>query len=53
MKEEFNIEIYEGHCIIIDGDQKMLVDTGSPVTISNSDFTFFRKGNKIHKLFRE
>ena len=39
MKKEFNIEIYEGHCIIIDGDQKILVGTGSPMTISNSDFT--------------
>ena len=52
MKKEFNIEIYEGHCMIIDGDRKMLVDTGSPMTISNSDFTFLGKETQSVKTFQ-
>ena len=53
MKEEFNIEIYEVHCIIIDGDRKMLVDTGSPMTKFNSHFNFLGKKHNPNKLLKE
>ena len=51
MKKEFNIEIFEGHYIIINGDQKMLVEKGSPMTISKSDFTFLGKETQSVKTF--
>ena len=41
MTRTFDINLYDGHLIINDNDQKILVDTGSPVTIGRSDHFMF------------
>ena len=37
MNRTFNIDLYDGHLILIDDGKKILVDTGSPVTIGESN----------------
>lgn len=41
MTKTFDIYFYDGHLIINDNGQKVLVDTGSPVTIGRSDHFVF------------
>ena len=41
MTKTFDINLYDGHLIINNNGQKVLVDTGSPVTISRSDHFVF------------
>ena len=33
----YNIDIYDNHLILISNNGRYLIDTGSPVTISNSE----------------
>ena len=41
MTKTFEINLYDGHLIFNNNGQKVLVDTGSPVTISRSDHFVF------------
>ena len=41
MTKTFDINLYDGHLIFNNNGQKVLVDTGSPVTISRSDYFVF------------
>ena len=41
MSKTFDINFYDGHLIINNDGQKVLVDTGSPVTIGSSDHFVF------------
>lgn len=41
MTKTFDIDLYDGHLIINNDGQKVLVDTGSPVTIGSSDKFMF------------
>lgn len=47
MIKTFDINLYDGHLIFNNNGQKVLVDTGSPVTISRSDhFVFMDQEHK-------
>ena len=51
MNRTFNIDLYDGHLIFIDDDLKVLVDTGSPVTIGDSNsFKFMEEEFKCEKV---
>jgi hypothetical protein len=39
--KQFQIQLYKGHPIIIDGDNRILIDTGAPSTIHFSDSLYF------------
>lgn len=41
MTKTFDIDLYDGHLIINNNGQKILVDTGSPVTIGRSNHFVF------------
>ena len=41
MTRTFDINLYDGHLIINDNDQKVLVDTGSPKSIGRSNHFVF------------
>ena len=52
MNRTFNIDLYDGHLIFIDDDLKVLVDTGSPVTIGDSNsFKFMEEEFKCETSF--
>lgn len=39
--KQFQIQLYKGHPIIIDGENRILIDTGTPSTIHSSDSLYF------------
>ena len=46
MRKEFEIDLYDGHLIIEENGMKILVDTGSPVTIGrDSRFSFMEQSH--------
>lgn len=50
MNREYKIDLYDGHLIIHDGGKTLLIDTGSPISLTNMDsFEFMGrqfKGNQ-------
>ena len=53
MNRTFNIDLYDGHLILIDDGLKVLVDTGSSVTIGDSNsFKFMEEEYKCETSFR-
>ncbi len=52
MNRTFNIDLYDGHLILIDDGLKVLVDTGSPVTIGDSNsFKFMEEEYRCETSF--
>ena len=52
MNRTFNIDLYDGHLILIYDGLKVLVDTGSPVTIGDSNsFKFMEEEYKCETSF--